>query len=158
VGSLPVVVAVAAAWLVWWRRARRSWREAVAVLGALAVSEVVGLILLGLLRHEGVEPSRALAWPFGFAGLAPLRAVAVFGMAAHVISRAFPAWGRWARGLAILLVLGTGFSVVWLHEQKLTEVLLECAAGSLILFLGLWWLEGYGGGLVGPVNGEQGTG
>ena len=47
---------------------------------------------------------------------------------------------------AITLALLIGFSVVWSHEQLLTEVLVEYVAGCLLLFLGLWWLEGRGWG------------
>jgi membrane protein DedA with SNARE-associated domain len=143
-GSLVVVAPVVVLLLIWSWCCGRPWREAVAVLWALAAGEGVGLILLGLLRHEGVEPARALAWPFGFAGLAPLRGAAVFGMMAHVLRRQLPRWGAAVQALAALAVLLIGFSVVWTREQYLTEVLVEYVIGSLVLFAGLWWLEGYG--------------
>jgi len=151
-GSLPVVTVLAALCVIQAWRWRRPWREAVAVLGVLVASEAVGLVLLGVLRHEGVEPARALAWPFGFAGLAPLRGMAVFGVIAHIIRRQAPVWGRRAAALAMLLVLLIGFSVVWSHEQYLTEVLIEYAAGGLVLFIGMWWLEGYGQVQAGPAD------
>jgi membrane protein DedA with SNARE-associated domain len=143
-GSLAVVVPLAALLgaLLWY--AGRSWREGIALLWALAASEAVGLILLGLLRHEGVEPARALVWPFGLAGLAPLRGAAVYGMMAHVLARQLPAWDRAVRALAVNLVGLIGFSVVWSGKQSLTEVLVEAVAGYLVLFIGRWWLEGYG--------------
>ncbi len=143
-GSLPAVAGLAALLVAWLLYAGRPWREAVAVLGVLVASEGVGLVLLGLLRHEGLDPARALAWPFGFAGLAPLRGAAVYGMMAQVLARQVPAWGRTAGVLAVALVLVVGFGVVWSREQSLTEVLVEFVAGSLVLFIGLWWLEGYG--------------
>jgi membrane protein DedA with SNARE-associated domain len=147
-GSLPVTTAVTAVLLAWsWRRGRPR-RELVSIGWALVGSEVVGLALLALIRHKGIEPARALAWPFGFAGLAPLRAAAVFGMAAHVTSRLVPGRGLLAAAVAVGAILLTGFSVVWTHDQaqpqKMTEVIAEFAAGALVLFMGLWWLEGYG--------------
>jgi hypothetical protein len=65
--------------------------------------------------------------------------------------------GRLITVLVAVLILGTGFGVVWTREQMLTEVLLEYAAGGLVLFAGLWWLEGYGPGLVGPDGAVAGT-
>ena len=65
-------------------------------------------------------------------------------MMAQVLARQAPAWGRTVGVLAVALVLLVGFSVVWSQEQSLTEVLVEYVAGSLVLFIGLWWLEGYG--------------
>ena len=106
------------------------------------------MALLALIRHRGIEPAKALAWPFGFAGLAPLRAAAVFGVAAQMTWRMRPdrAWPvRVAAACAILL---TGFSVVWTREQRMTEVFVEYVAGGLVLFMGLWWLERQG---VGPL-------
>jgi membrane protein DedA with SNARE-associated domain len=155
-GGLPTVLVVTALMLVQLWYARRPWREYVALVGALIVSEGVGLILLGLLRHRGVEPEYTLVWPYGFAGLAPLRAVAVFGMAAAQVGRQNPTWGRLARMVALLLVLFIGISAVWAGEQRFTQVLLECVAGGVVLFAGLWWLEGHGHLL--PLNGEQGPG
>jgi membrane protein DedA with SNARE-associated domain len=146
-GSLTVLVPLAvvlAAWL--WRSGRR-WREPVAILGVLAVSEGVGLALWGLLRHKGIEPVRAQAWPFGFAGLGPLRGAAVYGIIASVLRRRFPAWGIALGALALFLALLIGFSVVWTREQFLSDVLVEYATGGLVLYAGLWWLEAYG---VGP--------
>jgi membrane protein DedA with SNARE-associated domain len=153
-GTLPVALAVTLGLVAWlWIRGR-PWRESAAMLGALIGSEGLGLLLLGLLRHRGVEPGRTAVWPHGFAGLACLRAFAVFGMAAFVIARQDRTWGRVAKGLAALLTLLVGMSLVWLHQQTLTEVLLEYAAAGLVLFAGLWWLEGYGPGLlVGPESG-----
>ncbi len=145
-GSLPAVAAVVALFMVRLWQDGRPWREAVALLWALVASEGVGLVLLGLLRHEDVEPAKALAWPFGFAGLAPLRGAAVYGMMAHLFQRPLPAWGRTVGALAVTLAFLIGFSVVWSHEQLLTEVLVEYVAGGLVLFLGLWWLEGQGWG------------
>jgi hypothetical protein len=111
---------------------------------------------LALLRHKGIEPERAAAWPFGFAGLAPLRAAAAFGMMAHLLRRYRPGWALAVTALAFLLVLLVGFSVVWTDEQLLTEALVELAAGAMVLFLGLWWLEGQGlGPRPGPATPPQ---
>jgi membrane-associated phospholipid phosphatase len=43
-----------------------------------------------------------------------------------------------------VLILLVGFSAVWTRLHTLSQVLLEYAAGGLILFGGLWWLEGHG--------------
>jgi membrane protein DedA with SNARE-associated domain len=155
-GSLPVTAGVTIALLAWSRYAGRSWREQALIAWALIGSEVVGLALLALIRHRGIEPAKALAWPFGFAGLAPLRAAAVFGVLAQMTWRARPdrAWPvRIAAACAILL---TGFSVVWAREQRLTEVCVEFAAGGLVLFMGLWWLERRGVGPL-PVPSSEGS-
>jgi membrane protein DedA with SNARE-associated domain len=125
-----------------WRGA--PWHEVVAAGWALLASEGVGLLLLALIRQRGIEPAYALAWPFGFAGLASLRGAAVLGMTAHLMQRCRPDWGQWPRLLAAVCVLWIGASVIWLHEQNVSEVLLEYAAGAVVLFAGLWWLEGYG--------------
>src|SRR5262249_51056471 len=140
---------VTLALLAWSWYAGQPWREHAIIVWALVGSEAVGLILLALIRHKGIEPARALAWPFGFAGLAPLRAGAVFGMAAHVTWQLRPRWGLAASLAALGVILLTGFSVVWSgHGHRLTEVALEYAAGAAILFLGLRWLAGLG---LGPV-------
>jgi membrane-associated protein len=146
-GSLPVTTLLTAVLLTWSWRAGRPWREQAGILWALLGSEAVGLILLALIRHRGIEPARALAWPFGFVGLAPLRAAAVFGMAAHVTYRLAPSRGRLVAAVAVVAIVLTGFSVVW-TGQTFTEVLVEYAAGGLVLFMGLWRLEGRGVGLL----------
>jgi len=142
-GSLPVLGGLAALLVLWLWHDGRPWREPVAVLWALLASEGLGLFLLVLLRHKGLDPARALVWPFGFAGLEPLRAAAVYGMMAHVLARHGTTRGRLAVVAAVLLILLTDFSVVWSQAQVMTEVLVENVAGCLVLVLGLWWLEGY---------------
>ena len=97
-------------------------------------------------RH--IDPARALIWPFGFAGLIPLRAFAVLGMTAYLIRRQDRRWGHVAEAVAGVLILGAGLSVIWMERQLLTQVLLEFAAGAVVLFIGIWWLEGYGPGLT----------
>jgi membrane protein DedA with SNARE-associated domain len=146
-GSLPVIVLVVAVLGVELWHTGRPWREVVTLVWALAASEAVGLILLNLLRHKGLETPRATAWPFGFAGLAPLRAAAVYPTAAYVLGRQIPSRRNALHIAASVLVLLVGFSVVWTREQSLSEVLVEYVAGYLVLFTGRWWLEGYGLGL-----------
>jgi membrane-associated protein len=154
-GSLPVTAGVTALAVLGLWYAGRPGREWGAAIWALAASEGVGLLLLALIRHRGLEPARALAWPFGFAGLEPLRASAVYGMLAHLVWRHNPRWKHWAGVGAILVILLVGFAGIWSHAQRLTEVLVEYVAGSLVLFLGLWWLEGYGlGPRPGPTPAE----
>jgi hypothetical protein len=136
--------------MTWWLRSReRSGREIAVVWWSLLASEAIGLLLLALLRHKGIEPARTLAWPYGFAGLEPLRGAALIGMTAWLIGRVYPHRDLLIKAMALLLVLWIGFGIVWLREQSPTEVLLEFAAGSVQLFAGLWWLEGYGPGLAG---------
>jgi membrane-associated protein len=148
--SLPIIVAVAAMLIgLWWRQGR-DWRESVALGWAVLASEVSGLIVVGLLRINEVEPLRSALWPFGFAGLIPLRAFAVFGMIAHIIWRRNRPYGHWAQAAAIVLTLWSGFSVIWTGEQLFTEVLLEYATAGVVLFAGIWWLEGFGPGVVVP--------
>jgi hypothetical protein len=65
-------------------------------------------------------------------------------MTAHVLQRQFPTWSHAVWAAAAALVLAIGFSVVWAHEQILTEVLVECVVGYAVLFSGRWWLEGFG--------------
>lgn len=147
VGSLPLLVILVAGIVAWRRHRGRPWRENAAVLWALVASETAGLLLVGVLRLRHIEPIRAEVWPFGFAGLVPLRAFSVLGMIAYLIHRQHRLYGRLAGALAALLILWAGFSVVWAQEQVFTEMLLEWAAGALVLFAGMWWLEGYGPGL-----------
>ena len=157
-GSLPVVTAVTGLFLfqLWYRN--RPWRESAALLWALLVSEGVGLLLVGLLRIREVEPIRAILWPIGFAGLVPLRAFAVFGVCSRLIGRQNPKWGQWCQIGAALLVFWAGFSLVWTHEQLLTELLLEFATGGLVLFSAIWWLEGYGPGVAAPAQDKASVG
>jgi hypothetical protein len=147
-GTLPVVTALTVVVLVLLWRRNRPWQESAAMLWALVASEGVGLLLVGLLRHWDVEPIRGELWPFGFAGLLPLRALAVLGMTAHMLVRQGNARASILRVVAVVLILLTGFGVVWSRAQTLTEVLLEYAAGGVVLFAGIWWLEGFGPGLV----------
>ena len=146
-GSLPVVAVLTLLILALLCYRGRSWREWVSMVWALLASEGVGLILLGLLRSHAIEPVQAEIRRFGFAGLVPLRTFAVFGMAAVLISRQSRNWGRLAVILAALLILLVGFCVVFTQQQRFPETLLEFAAGAIIVFAGLWWLEGYGPGL-----------
>jgi membrane protein DedA with SNARE-associated domain len=149
-GSLPAVMLIAGMTVIYLYSLRRPWRQAVAVLAALILSEGLGLALSQVLRSRDVQPIPAAIWPFGFAGSIPLRAAAVFGMIPHVLGRA---WG-WrpvlAAGLAPALL--TALGVLWLGEQTLTEIVLEFIAGALVLFACIWWLEGYGLGLVPATN------
>jgi membrane-associated protein len=154
VGTIPgtfpaaatlTLLMVAALW--YWGR---SWRESGAVVWSLLASEGIGLVLLGLLRSRAIEPGKVDVWPFGFAGLVPLRAFAVLGTSAVVLARQKQPWGRAVVILAVLLVLLVGFSVVWTQEQQFMETLVEFAAGAVIVFAGLWWLEGHGPGLRPP--------
>jgi hypothetical protein len=149
-GSLPAVSLVAGLTIAYLYSQRKPWRQSVAVLAALILSEGLGLALSQVLRARDVQPTLAGMWPFGFAGSIPLRAAAVFGMIAHVLGRA---WG-WrpvlAAGLAPALL--TALGVLWLGEQTLTDIVLEYIAGALVLFACIWWLEGYGLGLVPATN------
>jgi membrane protein DedA with SNARE-associated domain len=147
-GTFPMVAAVTALTVAVLLLLHRSWREIAAALWALLGSEAIGFILLVLLRSRDIEPAQALVWPFGFAGLVPLRAMAVFGMTAALIRLLNRGAGMIAGLVAAVLILLAGFSVVWRQEQIFTEVLLEYAAGGVILFIGIWWLEGLGSGLL----------
>ncbi|HEV3205013.1 MAG TPA: DedA family protein [Gemmataceae bacterium] len=153
-GSLPVVIGVTAILILLLWKQGRSWRESAALVWALVASEAIGLLLVGLLRMGAVEPVPAVLWPFGFAELIPLRVLAVFGTGARVIGHQDRQYGRFAQLGAALLIIWVGFSLVWTGEQLLTEVLLEFVAGGLVLFSAVWWLEGYGPGVVVPATAE----
>jgi membrane-associated protein len=133
---------------IWWRR--RSLREIGALFGVLLLSEIAGLILVLLLRQRGLPLEYAFAWPRGFAGLASLRAMAVYGMAAYLIGRQNRYLGHWAKAGAALVIVAVGLATVWSHEQRFVEVMLEYAGGGLALFAGIWWLEGFAGSLRSP--------
>ena len=82
-------------------------------------------------------------------------------MMGHVLQRQFKAHSKMILAVVMLVVAIIGFSVVWSHEQFLTEVLVELAAGGLVLFVGFYWLEGYGlvpkpGPAVAPSLGKEG--
>jgi membrane protein DedA with SNARE-associated domain len=149
-GSLPVTAAVTLAVLtILWRQKRRA-HELGAAAWALAASEALGLILVVLLRSREITPVRAETWPFGFAGLIPLRAFAVYGMAAYLATRRHLRWRPLAWALAAVPILLAGFGVVWAQEQTPTEVLLEYVAGAIVLFAGISWAEGFAPGLHEP--------
>jgi membrane-associated protein len=149
-GSLPVLAGATALGLLWLWRRRRAWQEWAVLLWALIASELLGLLFVGVLHVRDVKPVVAEVWPYGFSGLVPLRAFAVYGMMAYLLRRQSRASGVGAGVAAVLLIAWAGFSVVWNGEQLLTETLLELAAGGLVVFAGAWWLEGLGPGLYGP--------
>jgi hypothetical protein len=149
---LPVAALVALAIVAQTYQYGRSWRECAAALWALAASEVVGLALVGLLHAREIQLIYSEFWPKGFAGLMPLRSLAVFGMTAALVRRQNVLAGRIAAVLAGLLVALIAFGVVWTRGQTLTETMLELAAGGVVLFAGLWWLEGFGTGLIKPAD------
>ncbi len=156
-GSLPagLLVAVVVGVVIW--KCGRDWREIAALAWSVLASEFLGLLLLWLLRRrldEGTIGFTSL-WPFGFAGLVPLRAAAVLGTAARVIARHGRTARRGSFPVACALILWAGFGVVWNQEQLFTEALLEYAAGGLIVFAGAWWLEGYGPGFGKAVESSQ---
>ncbi len=153
-GSLPVLGLVTVFGVLGLCYAGRPWRQSAALVWALAASEGVGLLVLALLRHKGLEAARTWTWPFGFAGLEAIRATAVYGMLGHLLARQLPRVHAWLTGgVVLLLILLVGFAVVWSQTQFLSEVLVEYAMGSLVLFLGLWGMEGYGlGPPPGPVT------
>jgi membrane protein DedA with SNARE-associated domain len=154
-GTLPITAGLAAIMIGRLIYLGRPRREAGVILATLFVSEGLGLLLLGLLRHQDIEPAKALAWPFGFAGLAPLRGAAVYGMMGHVLQRHFVGYRRWILALVLLIDAIIAFSVIWGHEQHFTEVLVELVAGGLVLFVGFYWLEGSG---LAPKPGPQRVG
>jgi hypothetical protein len=151
-GSLPVTAGLAALMIARLLYIRRPRQEAMVILATLFASEGLGLLLLMLLRHQNLEAARALAWPFGFAGLAALRGAAAYGIMGHILQRQFKQFSRTIGALAILVIAIIGFSVVWSREQYLTEVFVELVAGGLVLFIGLYWLEGFG---LAPKPGPQ---
>lgn len=157
IGSLPILTLGTLLVLAYLVRKQRGWNERLAVIGALMASEIVGLILAGLLRARSVIPIVVDSWPHGFAGLVPIRSFAVFGMIAYLIHRHSRRVGRFWTGLAVVLIAASGFSVVWRQEQTLTETLLEFAAGGIVLFAGVWWLEGFGPGVIAPAQPETPT-
>jgi membrane protein DedA with SNARE-associated domain len=140
-GSLLSAVVAAGIMLGWGHRLERPRRELAALLAALVASEAVGLLLVGLLHQRHVDPIAARTWPFGFAGLVPLRSVAVFGLAAHLAGRWRPGCGPWAAALAAGLIAWASFGVIWTGSQLVSEVLLEAAAGGLIVVAAGWWLS-----------------
>ncbi len=143
-GTLPITAIFAGILIARLLYIGRPRQEAIVVFASLVLSEALGLLLLVLLRHQNIETAKALAWPFGFAGLAPLRGAAVYGMMGHVLQRQFRAQSRMILAVVLFVVAIIGFSVVWSHEQLLTEVFVELVAGGLVLFVGFYWLEGYG--------------
>ncbi len=154
-GSLPVVAGVTALAVVFLRQRDRGWHDWAVMLWAFVASEAVGLVLVGLLHVRDVTPDASSAWPYGFSGLIPLRAFAIFGTLGYVLKWEGRRTGLLAGAVAAGLVAWAGFGVVWNNEQLLTETLLELAAGGLILFAGIWWREGFGPGVyVPPTPGE----
>jgi membrane-associated protein len=149
-GSLPVTAAVTLIVMaILWRQMRRG-HELGAAAWALGASEALGLILVALLRSREITPVRAETWPFGFAGLIPLRAFAVYGMIAYLATRRHPRWRPLAWVLSAAPILLAGFGIVWAQDQTPTEVLLEYIAGAIVLFAGILWAEGFAPGLHAP--------
>ena len=74
-------------------------------------------------------------------------------MVAQLLPRCCPGWGTAIKTLAAGVILLVGFSVVWTEEQYLTEVFVEYLSGGLLLFAGLWWLEGFGAAPAKPTVG-----
>jgi hypothetical protein len=78
-------------------------------------------------------------------------------MLAYLARRQRRAWGYVVLVVAILVGFLAGFAVVVAGEQYPTEVLLEYAAGSLVMLAGAWWLQGYGPGLLTMPEASQQT-
>jgi membrane-associated protein len=150
-GTLPVSIIVAGVTAAFSLRYQRRWREWVVLLWALVASEIVGLALVAFLRLHTIDPEYLVTLPLGYAGLVPIRVIAVFGTVAYVVARWNRYAGRIAFSVATAVVLLATWSILWRAEQRFTEVLLEHTAGGIILFAGIWWLEGYGPGLQ-PAN------
>jgi membrane protein DedA with SNARE-associated domain len=142
-GTLPVLATIATVGCVLAWRHGRPIRERVFLAGTLAVTEAIGLLLVGLMHYRQVELTTSTVWPFGFAGLIPMRAASTWGAAAVLL-------GRWSSHLttaravyavATLLVATIACAVFWLGQQTLTETFLDCAAGGIVLYAALRWLD-----------------
>ena len=72
-GVFPVMLGVIFLVGCWIWAHNRSWRELIVLAWSLLAGEAIGLVLLALIRKQGIEPAHTLAWPHGYAGLAPLR-------------------------------------------------------------------------------------
>jgi membrane protein DedA with SNARE-associated domain len=149
-GILPVAVLMTLAILWQLRRQRRPWQEMACAVWALVACEALGLVVVTLLRHRHVEPLAALTWPFGFAGLIPIRATAVLGMALYLLGRSRTLGERVSVVATIFLIVWAAFSVIGTGRQTVTEALLEVAAGALVLVTAVWWLQGFAGGALKP--------
>jgi hypothetical protein len=93
VGNLPVLATLTLLLLGMLWFLGRPRRELVTLFAVFVASELIGLLLIALLRSRHVEPMPAQTWPYGFAGLIPLRALAVYGVMARLVARQRPRGG-----------------------------------------------------------------
>lgn len=142
--TLPAVVGAVGLFLMFWYRSGRPQREMAAVGIALAASEALGWLLIALLHGRDIAVVRAEMWPFGFAGVVALRALAVYGTMAYLLALRWPRRARLIHALAGMVILWAGLGIVVRGRQTFTEIVVEYAAGAVVLFAVVWWLEGHG--------------
>ena len=143
-GTLSVIVCVAAAVLVWcWRK--RDTAAFSGLVGIIVLDETLKPLLKNIFDRprptlfEKIPALDTYSFPSGHA----MAAVAMYGMIAVVIARLAPSLKPWAYWGAAFLALLIGYSRVYLGAHWLTDVLAGYAAGTAILGIGLMWLEAY---------------
>ena len=137
IGSFPAVAAAAVLLAFGFWYGKYPIREIMAPFLVLIAAEAVGWLMIELFRHG---PGHREEWSLGIAGLAPLRAVAVLGLIGNRLQR-HRIVHRARSLLAIALILLICLGVIWIRAQTPTETLLECAAGGLVCFGAIRWVE-----------------
>lgn len=136
IGSLPVVAVLTALLSFGFWRWKYPVREIVAPLLVLVIAEAVGWLMIEFFQHG---PGHREAWSAGIGGLAPLRDVAVLGLAGNRLARHGIVFRE--PGLALVLMIWICLGVIWLEALTPTETLLESAAGALVASAVIRWLE-----------------
>lgn len=143
VGSFWQSAAAALAILLWcwWRR---DWAAYLCLSGVLCVEELMKPVLKEIferarpeLFHEVAVTGRFDSFPSGHA----MNAVALYGMSAVVVGRFVPRLQPWIAAAALALAMLVGLSRIYLGVHWSTDVLAGYAAGSAILFAGVFCLE-----------------
>lgn len=142
IGSFPSVAVVVAVVCVWaWRRGHKDALRALVAI--VAVNETLNFALKHAFARprpdlfEEIATLHTYSFPSGHA----MAAASIYGMVAIVAARLAPKLRGWIAAAAVLLIFFIGLSRIYLGVHWVTDVLAGYAAGAVLLFAGMLWLE-----------------
>ncbi|HKW94828.1 MAG TPA: phosphatase PAP2 family protein [Methylomirabilota bacterium] len=131
-GLVPLGFATVVA--LWWRHRR---------LALFVPSVMLGAGIVEALSKWGVNRPRPRLTGYGFPSGHVLAAVTFYGALVYVcwVLTRRPAW-RWiATGACVLVILGVGYTRIYLNAHWLTDVLGALLGGTAYLLLALAWID-----------------
>lgn len=157
VGSFPVVAVIVLSVCAWcWRRGDKDALRA--LVAVLAANEALNFALKHAFKRlrpdlfEEIATLHSYSFPSGHA----MAAASIYGMVAIVAVRLAPRLRIGIAAGAVALVLLIGLSRIYLGVHWVTDVLAGYAAGAVLLFTGILWLELRSGRLRGQFVAPEG--